>query len=118
MVKGVAAVWVPVQDMDRAATFYADSLGLEVNRVDDKWAEVDANGLLIGLNAREAEGADSDGGPVISFQPDGDIAEAKRELESRGVQFPADISEHPWGRIATFKDSEGNDLQLYAPPLD
>jgi len=62
--------------------------------------------------------AERDGGPVISFQPDGDIAEAKRELESRGVQFPADISEHPWGRIATFKDSEGNDLQLYAPPLD
>ena len=59
-----------------------------------------------------------DGGPVISFQPDGDIAEAKRELESRGVQFPADVSEHPCGRIATFKDSEGNDLQLYTPPGD
>ena len=27
-----------------------------------------------------------------------------------------EISEHAWGRIATFKDTEGNDLQLYAPP--
>ena len=63
-------------------------------------------------------GADSDGGPVITFQPSGDIDEAKRELESRGVEFAAEISEHPWGRIATFKDSEGNDLQLYAPPRD
>jgi predicted enzyme related to lactoylglutathione lyase len=116
MVEGVAAVWVPVKDMDRAATFYEDSLGLKVDRVDDKWAEVDANGLLIGLNAREGEGADADGGPVISFQPEGEIDEAKRDLESRGVEFAAEISEHPWGRIATFKDSEGNDLQLYAPP--
>jgi len=29
---------------------------------------------------------------------------------------PAGISEHPWGRVATFKDSEGNDVQLYEPP--
>ena len=118
MVEGVAAVWVPVQDMDRAEAFYSDSLGLTVDRQDDSWAEVDANGLMIGLNAREGEGADSDGGPVITFQPSGDIDEAKRELESRGVEFAAEISEHPWGRIATFKDSEGNDLQLYAPPRD
>jgi len=26
------------------------------------------------------------------------------------------MSEHEWGRVATFKDSEGNDLQLYEPP--
>jgi predicted enzyme related to lactoylglutathione lyase len=116
MVEGVAAVWVPVKDMERAAAFYADSLGLKVDRVDESWAEVDANGLLLGLNARESEGAGSDGGPVISFQPDGDIDEAKRDLERRGVEFAAEISEHPWGRIATFKDSEGNDLQLYSPP--
>jgi predicted enzyme related to lactoylglutathione lyase len=25
------------------------------------------------------------------------------------------ISEHPWGRIVTFKDPDGNDLQLYTP---
>jgi predicted enzyme related to lactoylglutathione lyase len=116
MVEGVAAVWVPVQDMERAAAFYSESLGLDVDRTNDRWAEVDANGLTIGLNARESEGAGSEGGPVISFQPSGDIDEAKRDLEDRGVEFVAEISEHPWGRIATFKDSEGNDLQLYAPP--
>jgi predicted enzyme related to lactoylglutathione lyase len=118
MVEGVGAVWVPVQDMARAEAFYSDALGLEVDRKDDSWAEVDANGLLIGLNAREGEGANSEGGAVISFQPSGDIEEAKRDLESRGVEFAAEISEHPWGQIATFKDSEGNDLQLYAPPRD
>ncbi len=31
-------------------------------------------------------------------------------------RFLAEISEHDWGRVATFKDSEGNDLQLYEPP--
>ena len=116
MVQGVASVWVPVEDLERAVGFYGETLGLKVTKRDDGWAEVDANGLMLGLNAREAEGAGSDGGPVITFQPDGEIDAAKRELEDKGVQFAAEISEHPWGRIATFKDSEGNDLQLFAPP--
>jgi predicted enzyme related to lactoylglutathione lyase len=116
MVSGVAAVWVPVQDMQRAIEFYGDTLGLSVEKHDDDWAEVDANGLRVGLNAREAEGARGDGGPVISFQTEGDIEQAKQELEGSGVEFATEISDHPWGRIATFKDSEGNDLQLYAPP--
>jgi predicted enzyme related to lactoylglutathione lyase len=109
-------VWVPVQDMERALAFYGDTLGLKVDKQDDDWAEVDANGLMVGLNAREGEGATRDGGAVITFQPEGGIERAKEELEKAGVAFPSEISEHPWGKIATFKDSEGNDLQLYAPP--
>jgi hypothetical protein len=31
-------------------------------------------------------------------------------------RFVAEISERDWGRVATFKASEGNDLQLYEPP--
>ena len=116
MVQGVASVWVPVRDLERAVGFYSDTLGLEVTKQDDGWAEVDANGLMVGLNARESEGARSEGGPVISFQPDGEIEAAKEELEGKGVEFATEISDHQWGRIATFKDSEGNDLQLYAPP--
>ncbi len=69
--------------------------------------------------ARRGQSAPGDAaGPVISFQPEGDIEETKRELEGKGVEFATEIFEHPWGRIATFKDSEGNDLQLYAPPRE
>ena len=38
------------------------------------------------------------------------------QLKGKGVEFSGGISDHPWGRIAPFKDSEGNDLQFYAPP--
>ena len=37
-------------------------------------------------------------------------------LTDLGVTFEGEVAEHPWGRIATFKDSEGNDLQLFEPP--
>ena len=58
----------------------------------------------------------TDGGAVITFQPDDSLDAEVGRLTAQGVDFPGGISEHPWGRIASFKDTEGNDLQLYAPP--
>ena len=116
MASGVATVWVPVEDMDRAVTFYSDTLGLQVKDKQDEWAEIEADGLTIGLNARESASSASHGGAVISFRPDGELEDEVERLRAAGVEFTGDISEHPWGRIAPFKDSEGNDLQFYAPP--
>ena len=116
-VKGVASVWLPVGDMQRALAFYGDTLGLDIKSQDsDDWSEVDANGVMIGLNAREQAAGSGGGGAVISFQPDGAIDDEVERLRGAGVEFTGDISDHPWGRIVPFKDSEGNDLQLYAPP--
>lgn len=116
MLEGVAVVWMPVEDIERAKGFYGDTLGLRITKEDGDWAEVDANGLTLGLNGREPTGANSDGGPVVTFQPEGGLQETLDSLENQGVEVAAGISEHPWGRVATFKDSEGNDIQLYEPP--
>jgi predicted enzyme related to lactoylglutathione lyase len=117
MASGVAAVWVPVSDMDRAVGFYRDVLRLEIKSNSGDWSEVEANGLMIGLNAREQpQPGDHEGGAIISFQPDGSIDDEVGRLEQAGVEFTGDISDHDWGRVAPFRDSEGNDLQLYAPP--
>ena len=101
MIKGVANVWVPVEDIDRALDFYRNTLGFSVIKQDGPWAEVDANGLNIGLNGREPRGAHSGGGPVITFRPEGGLEAAVENLKERGVEFPAEISEHDWGRVAT-----------------
>jgi predicted enzyme related to lactoylglutathione lyase len=101
--------------MSRAVEFYRDTLGLKVESAQDDWSDLEANGLKIGLNGRE-DVAGSEGGAVITFQPEGGIDEAVEELRGNGVQFTGGISDHEWGRIAPFKDSEGNDLQLFEPP--
>jgi predicted enzyme related to lactoylglutathione lyase len=114
MIKGVAAVWLPVSDMQRAVSFYGDTLGLDVTEHDSDWSEVDANGVKIGLNGTESPSGD--GGALIAFQPDGELDAEVDRLRGAGVEFSDGISEHPWGRIVPFKDPDGNDLQLYAPP--
>ena len=116
MVKGVANVWVPVDDIERALDFYQNTLDFSVIRRDGPWAEIDANGLNIAFNGREPHGTQVEGGPVITFQPESSLDETVEALKGRGVAFPADISEHDWGRVATFKDPDGNNLQLYEPP--
>ncbi len=116
MARGVAAVWVPVDDMDRALAFYRDALGFEVIGEQPEWSEIDANGLRIGLNAREGTAAHADGGAVISFQPEGSMDEEIARLKAAGVEFTGDVSSYEWGSLIPFKDTEGNDLQLYAPP--
>lgn len=116
MVHGVSVVWLPVTDMQRAIDFYSTKLGLEVSRQEDEWAELTANGLKIGLNARDEETPGGEGGAVIAFEPEGGLDGAVDELSGAGVSFEGDISEHPWGRIAAFTDPDGNALQLYEPP--
>lgn len=115
MAKAVVTVWVPVEDMDRAVAFYRDTLRLTVKSQDADWTEIDAGGLTVGLNGRETTHT-VDGGAVISFTPDTSIDDEYARLKEAGVNVTGEISDHPWGRIAPFKDSEGNDLQLYAPP--
>ena len=116
MLEGVAVVWMPVQDIERAKGFYRDTLGLQIANEDEDWAEVDANGLTLALNGREPSGAKGEGGPVVTFQPQGSLEETVSSLKEQGVKISAEISEHDWGRVATFKDSEGNDIQLYEAP--
>jgi predicted enzyme related to lactoylglutathione lyase len=115
MIESIARIWLPVTDMDRAVTFYRDSLGLEVVEHDGDWSEVTAGDQRIGLN--QGESPRGDGGAVIAFEVD-DIESSVEELKGKEVEFADEISEHPWGKIAPFKDPDGNDLQLYAPPAD
>jgi catechol 2,3-dioxygenase-like lactoylglutathione lyase family enzyme len=102
MLKGVANIWMPVQDIERAAHFYENILGLPMVKRDGPWAEVDANGVTVGLNGREPEGTEAEGGPVLTFQPEGSLEVTVEDLKARGVTFPAEISEHYWGRVTTF----------------
>jgi predicted enzyme related to lactoylglutathione lyase len=114
MVEAIATVWLPVTDMQRALSFYEDTLGLGVEQREDEWSMVRVGDVGIGLNARESPSGD--GGAVIAFRADEEIESAVETLKGKGVEVVGGVTDHPWGRVATFKDPDGNDLQYYEPP--
>ncbi|WP_430593229.1 VOC family protein [Humidisolicoccus flavus] len=115
MANSVAAVWVPVSDMERAIRFYREVLGLDIEQQDTNWSEATIKGgLTIGLNGHETAKQNTDGGgAVITFYPEGSIEDERDRLVSQGVEITDEIGDYPWGRFLPFKDSEGNDLQLF-----
>ncbi len=116
MLQGVSVVWLPVDDIDRAVGFYEGTLGLSVRDKQEQWAEIDAGEVTIGLNGRDSESTGGEGGAVVAFRASDGIDQEVERLSSQGVTFPGGVSDHPWGKVAPFKDPDGNDLQLYEPP--
>ena len=116
MLEAISNVWLPVNDMDRALAFYGDTLGIPVKENHGEWAELELDGLVIGLNARESETPGGEGGAVPAFRATQGIEQAVEALRSKGVEVVDGVTEHPWGKIAAFKDPDGNSLELYEPP--
>src|SRR3954447_9269064 len=84
VVHGVAVIWFPVTDLDRSVEFYAETLGLDRLNQEDDWAELEANGLRVGLNARGDETPGGEGGGVLAFQPDDQLADVGSGLQGNG----------------------------------
>jgi predicted enzyme related to lactoylglutathione lyase len=122
LTKATTTTMLPVSDMDRAARFYGDTLGLHQKATGADGSRIfDAgNGDAIGLMPAET-GAQS-AHTVLSFEVS-DIAGEIRDLEGRGVRF-ADydlpdlktvnhIAEMGNEKAAWFSDPEGNILCIH-----
>ena len=111
----VGQVAVQVKDLNRAAAFYSDTLGLKLLLKQSNLAVLDCAGftLLLTLPEKEAEQLKNS---VLYFDVP-DIQQATQTLTQRGVAFaepPNQVgklgSAQVW--IAIFRDSEGNLLGL------
>ena len=118
MLRGIANVWVPVEEIDRALDFYHNTLDFPVIKQDVPWAKIDANGLNIGLNGREPQGAQACDGPIITFQPEAGMEAAVRELKGKGVEFPRrypSTSGSVWRRSRTARATNSSSTNRRAP---
>lgn len=105
-------VWFWVGDMDRAVSFYRETVGLPLLRRDgDVWAELDAGGVRLGLHGATDARELPPGGTVVLRVEDLDLSRAV--LEGRGVRFEGQVGEvERRARFASFADPDGNRLQL------
>jgi predicted enzyme related to lactoylglutathione lyase len=121
IVTGVDFVSLPTQDLERAAAFYGETLGLHrsVYRPDRHFAEFETGTVTLSITDPEGMG-------IGAFRANAnhlalhveDVAASRRELESRGVRFHGDIRDTGVCHMAIFADPDGNALMLhhrYAP---
>jgi predicted enzyme related to lactoylglutathione lyase len=104
---------VPVQDMERAKTFYRDTLGMHSSDWGRGFPEIETGNVSLYLVDPTAMGGEfvPHTSHVALRVPD--VAEARRELEQRGVEFAGDILDTGVCHMAFFKDSEGNQLMFH-----
>jgi catechol 2,3-dioxygenase-like lactoylglutathione lyase family enzyme len=119
-ISGVDFITVPTQDYDKADEFYGDVLGLERSK---QWGsmparEFETGSLTIAVMQSDAFGIDfKPHSHPIALHVD-DVAEAREELESKGVEFAADTMDSGVCHMAYFRDPDGNALMFhhrYAP---
>lgn len=124
MITGVDFAMLPTTDYARAKTFYGETLGLplstEYGRVPG--AEFETGNLTLvvfDFSAVGQTGTRPNGGPV-ALRVD-DVAEARAELEAKGVEFLGETIDSGVCHQAIFRDPDGNTLILhhrYAPKDD
>ena len=119
-VTGVDFIAVPTKDFEKADEFYGDVLGLERSK---QWGsmparEFETGSLTVAVMQSDAFGQEfRPHGHPIALQVD-DVAAAREELESKGVEFVADTIDSGVCHMANFVDPDGNALMLhhrYAP---
>jgi predicted enzyme related to lactoylglutathione lyase len=110
---GVDHVYYWTADLDRAAAFYSEVLGLPLlRRSGDDWAEFDAGPIRVALHGVHEGQAVPTGGATAVFAVD-DLDDAIASLETKGVAFDRHVGEvEGFARFASFSDPDGNTLQL------
>jgi len=106
-------VYLFVQDMDRAVSFYETTLGLRLHfRAGNDWAQFETGTIPLGLHGVRPGEAMEPGG-TIGFTVD-DLDAATTGLKAKGVAI-----DHEGGgedgrqRFATFTDPDGNVLAYF-----
>jgi predicted enzyme related to lactoylglutathione lyase len=111
-------VGVSVSDMPRAKAFYADTLGIPSPNLDDAWPELETGNVslyLIDPTRMGREFAPNTSQVALRVQ---DVAESRRRLEGKAVEFEGDVLDTGVCHMTFFADPDGNALMLhhrYAP---
>jgi catechol 2,3-dioxygenase-like lactoylglutathione lyase family enzyme len=120
LITGTDFITVATRDYDRAAEFYGEVLGLPFRK---RWGnmpagEFETGNLTIAVMQSDAFGVEfQTNNHPIEFRVD-DVAAARAELESRGIEFKGEILDSGVCHQSFFSDPDGNALAIhhrYAP---
>jgi predicted enzyme related to lactoylglutathione lyase len=108
-----ALVALQARDFERAVAFYKEVLGLPMTfRHESYWAEFQAPGLSIGIEAAGDDAVVGGGTISLCFEVRA-IDSVVDGLRSRGISFLGPVRDTFHGKEAYFTDSEGNPIVLH-----
>ena len=112
MIQRIWSVTLTVSDLERAADFYENTLGLEKKYHYKDYAGFDCGGVEIGLKTWGELEPPRAGEPSLDLLVE-DLEGTMETLRSRGVVCIRGPEEASWGgRFALFQDPDGHTLQL------
>ena len=111
----IAFITYPVFDLDRAVKFYQKVLGIKPLFHRKDWAEFKLEGQRFALQKVKSLSTEHTGA-ILYFmaQP---IAENIERLKDMGAKSLGSMEIHSYGKLAQFKDPEGNIFGLYEPSV-
>ena len=118
MIRQMHSIAVFVTDLDRAITFYRDTLGLAVNKLGSFGAEFLEEPPHLGVHPANHPDAKALVGrhTGITFYVPG-LLHFCGELHSKGVRFLTEPTQMSWGVMAMIADPEGNIYALWEDQL-
>lgn len=113
MIKTVWCITFYVSDLEKAAEFYEEILGLEKKYGYSSYVGFECGGVEIGLipklTGRQKVNPLS---PSVEFLVD-DVEKVYKELKNKGVKIIKELHEESWGgKQAAFTDPDGNILGI------
>jgi predicted enzyme related to lactoylglutathione lyase len=111
---------VPTRNLDEAVRFYGEVLGMRrsVYNAERNYAEFEPGNVTFSVYMPEKMGMEFQANTNHYALRVDDVAAARAELESRGVEFMGDTLDTGVCHMAFFQDPDGNPLMLhrrYAP---
>ena len=114
LVSRISIVFLYVSDVERAARFYRDVLGIPLEG-DSQWQETTfPGGVRFAIHASHGEAELGSGTIALNFEV-ADIDEAAERVRAAGVEV-GEIERESWGSAAQVVDPDGYRLELYQPP--
>jgi catechol 2,3-dioxygenase-like lactoylglutathione lyase family enzyme len=136
MITGVGFVSVLVNDPDKSAKWYRDKLGFEIvenkghavyvrprgsrtplvhlcGKCDDWGTEKPGGraGVWFSSGRVRIQKFKKSGATLPLGDPD-DVEKTYRELKRKGVEFSQELMKMPWGKMAIFRDLDGNEFEI------
>ena len=118
MITGLVGITLWTDDLERLFSFYHDTLRLPLHSRHEDFIAFELGDIRFNIGRHDRVGGPSkDPFRIMAHLGVDDIHEEHRRLKAKGVEFIRPPEQEHWGGwVATFKDPDGNILQMLQFP--